>query len=125
MRLDEWRFSAALAWRDPFMRWASACAAALVLVVTAFVLWRLVPEGVRSGVIVMHYSMYLGIDDVRAWPWLFAIPGGMIAILLVNALVAAGVYRADALAARVLVGLSCALAIIWAVGSYFLVRINL
>lgn len=125
MRWDEWRFSAALAWRDIFVRSITGISFVLAGSISGYAIWRLVPEGMRSGVLALHYTMYLGIDDVRAWPWIFALPGSIFSLLLVNAVVSAGIYRTDVFAARVLSTLSCALTIVWSVGMFFLVRINL
>lgn len=125
MRWDEWRFSATLAWRDLFVRSITLTAFTLAGIVSGYTIWRLVPEGMRSGVLALHYTMYLGIDDVRAWPWIFALPASMFMLLIVNTFVSAGIYRADIFAARVLSTLSCALTIVWSVGMFFIVRINL
>ncbi len=125
MRWDEWRFSATLAWRDLFVRYGTGFAALAAGASSGYMLWRLIPEGLRSGVLALHYTMYLGIDDVRPWPWVFALPAMVLGVLTVNAAVAAGMYRGDTLAARTLTALSCAIAIVWCVGSFFLVRINL
>lgn len=125
MRWDEWRFSATLAWRDLFVRSITIVSLILAGSMSGYAVWRLVPEGMRSGVLALHYTMYLGIDDVRAWPWLFALPVSMFALLILNAIVAAGIYRTDAFAARVVSALSCALTIVWSVGMFFIVRINL
>ena len=125
MRWDEWRFSAALAWRDTFVRWGNVVSCIFLLITSLYLLWRLIPEGARMGTLALHYTMYLGIDDVRAWPWVFALPALMLILLTMNAAVAAGVYRGDALAARTMTAVSCALTILWSIGSFFLVRINL
>ena len=125
MRLEEWRFSATLAWRDPFMRWATLACLLVAFGMTGYVLTKLIPQGLTSGVLATHYTMYLGIDDVRAWPWVFSIPAGIIALIGANAIVAAGIFRTDPLATRMLTALSCAATIVWTVGSLFLVRINL
>jgi hypothetical protein len=125
MRWDEWRFSASLAWRDAFVRHGIVFSFLLVGGMTTYMLWRLIPEGLRSGVLAVHYTMYLGIDDVRDWPWVLVLPGGMLATLLANVSFAVGVYRYDSVAARTLTAVSCALAVSWAVGCFFLVRINL
>jgi len=125
MTWAEWRFSALLAWQDAFIRWTTIVAATVTLAMSVFVLWKLIPEGVRSGTVTMHYTIYLGIDDVRPWPWLFAIPGGLLSVFLVNSAVSFGLYRSDALAARALAGVAVSILTIAAIGSFFLVLINL
>ncbi len=125
MKLDAWRFSAKLAWQDQFVRWASVVPAAILLLWSAYFLWRLIPEGLRSGVLVMHYNIYLGIDDVRPWPWIFLLPGSMIAVFVTNAILAGGIYRQHVLAARTLVAVSGVLVGLWLVSSFFLIHVNL
>lgn len=124
MRWEEWRFSARLAWQDRFVRWTSVAAAAICLVMSVFLLVRLVPEGLRTGVLSLHYTIYLGIDDVGPWPWIFLMPGGMIFALLVDGACLFGWFRRDALAARSLAGLALATTILWAVTSFFLIAVN-
>ena len=125
MTLDEWRFSARLAWQDRYVRWFTIANAALLLLSSSFLLWRLIPEGARSGVLTFHYNIYLGIDDVRSWSWIFAIPGGAAAVFLLNTSVSFGVFRNDALASRALVALATAVLVVGGVASFFLVLINL
>lgn len=125
MTWSEWRFSAKLAWQDPFIRWMTVLSLLIFVATSFFVLWKLIPEGLRSGVLTMHYTIYLGIDDVRPWPWIFVVPGGLAAVLLVNSILSFGLFRSDALAARALTGLATAVLIIGAVSSFFLVLINL
>ena len=125
MTLAEWRFSALLAWQDAFIRWTTVLAATVTLAMSVFVLLKLIPEGVRSGTVTMHYSIYLGIDDVRSWPWLFEIPAGLMAVLLVNTAVSFGLYKSDVLAARTFAGIALSIISIASIGSFFLVLINL
>jgi len=125
MTVAEWRFSAQLAWQDRFIRWMTISNLVVVIATSTFVLWKLIPEGARSGVLTMHYTIYLGIDDVRAWPWIFMIPGGLLCVQLVNLALAYGFYRTDKLAARALISLAAAVALLSAVSSFFLVLINL
>lgn len=97
----------------------------IFFITTIFFLKRLIPEGIRSGVLVFHYTVYLGIDDVRPWRWVFAYPAGMLGILILNTVCAFGLYRRDPTAANVLLGVSLALCIVWCVGTFFLLSINL
>lgn len=122
---DAWRFSAKLAWQDRFVRYVGLGTLFLIMAWSAFLLVRLVPEGVRSGVIVMHYNIYLGVDDVRAWPWIIALPAVMFAVYVLNTAIAAGIFRADALAARTLVALALGVTIIWGIATFFITLVNL
>lgn len=125
MTWDEWRFSAKLAWQDRCVKWLTIANASLLTVTSMFVLWRLIPEGARSGVLTYHYSIYLGIDDVRGWPWVFMLPGGGLLIFAFNTVVSLGLFRADVLAARSLSALATAILLVGSIGSFFLVLINL
>ncbi len=125
MRLDEWNFSAQLAWRDAFIRYANIFSITLTCITATYLFARLIPEGMRSNVLAFHYTMYLGIDDVRTWPWVFSFPAIMLSILVINALVVAGVYRQDALASKAITGFSLALTLVWSIGIFYLVKINI
>jgi hypothetical protein len=125
MTFAEWRFSAQLAWQDSFIRWTTVVSLLAVFSASGFALMKLIPEGTRSGVLTMHYTIYLGIDDVRPWPWVFAIPGAFVTMLLANTGLSFGLFRTDVIAARALTGLAAAISIIAGVSVFFLVLINL
>lgn len=125
MRLDDWRFSAKRAWQNRFMRWTTIVTGLVIVAASVFFLWRLIPEGLRSGILVMHYNVYLGIDNVQAWQWIMVFPAGMMAIYLINILTALGLYRPDELAAKTLVGFTAALTVLWCTSLFFLVLINI
>lgn len=125
MTWDEWRFSAKLAWQDQFIRWTLLATTVFVLAMSVFTLWRLIPEGLRAGVITMHYSIYLGIDDVRAWPWVFLFPGAMILVMSVNGFIALGTYRMHAIASRTVIAFSAITSALWGIGLFFIMLMNL
>lgn len=124
MRWEEWRFSARLAWQDRFVRWTTLSSVPICVGMSAFLLIRLIPEGLRTGVLSLHYTIYLGIDDVGPWPWIFLVPGGMLLLLIADGLLVYGLFRKDALAARALAGLALITSLIWAVTSFFLIAVN-
>jgi hypothetical protein len=124
MRWEEWRFSARLAWQDRFVRWTSVASVAIVVAMSVFLLVRLIPEGLRTGVLSLHYTIYLGIDDVGPWPWIFLVPAGMIILLLVDGAILYGIFRRHALAARAFAGLALVTSIVWALTSFFLIAVN-
>ncbi len=125
MTWAEWRFSAKRAWQDPIVRWVNIVSVVLWAGVSAFLLLRVIPASARSGIVTMHYNIYLGVDDVRSWPWILAIPGVAAAAILSNAAIAFGSYRTDALAARTLTLLSLIFMVLVSVTSFFLILINL
>lgn len=124
MRWEEWKFSAQLSAQDRFIRWTVLTMAILMIGMSVFFLWRLLPEGWRSGVITYHYNVYLGIDDVRSWPWLFFWPGIAVGMAMTDLVFALGLYRRNALASRTILGVGLVATILWAVGSFFLILVN-
>lgn len=125
MTWDTWKFSAKLAWQDRFLRVLGIFTLTVFLIWTGFFIWRLVPEGLRSGVLVMHYNVYLGIDDVGAWPRLILSPLMFLVLYMLDLVIAAGIYRSDAIAARALVILGSVTGILWGISSFFLILVNL
>ena len=125
MRWLDWKFSARLGWEDPWLRWISVSALVIVLAMGAFFLWRLLPEGWRSGVVTMHYNIYIGIDDVRTWQWLFFVPGTAFLFVLLDTVIALGLFRRHPLASRTLVATGLMTAVVWAIGSFFLINVNI
>lgn len=124
MRWEEWKFSARRAAQDSFVRWTTVSTVVLLVGMSSYLLVRVLPVAWRSGVVTMHYTIYLGIDDVRPWPWIFFVPGVAIFFGLLDLLIAFGIYLRDALASRTLVALALITAILWTVGSFFLLRVN-
>ena len=125
MQLSDWRFSAKRAWQNRYIRWTVIVNGLVIVAGASFFLQQLIPVGLRSGVLVLHYNVYLGIDNVQPWQWIFALPAGMLAIYLVNTVSALGLFRPDELASKTLVTVSAILTVIWCVGSYFIMRVNL
>jgi hypothetical protein len=125
MTWDEWRFSARLAWQDPFIRWVTVVTTILGVGMTAFFLSKLIPEGMRAGVLTLHYNVYLGIDEVGPWKWILLFPGMLFAVLVVNTVFSFGCFRNHAIAARTATALAASMAILWGIGCFFLMLVNL
>lgn len=79
----------------------------------------------RSGVVILHYTIYLGIDQVQAWPWIFLSPGIMFTIWVVNTLFALGCFANHELAAKACVAMTASIVVLWGVSSFFLVLVNI
>jgi hypothetical protein len=124
MRWGEWKFSAQRAVQDPWIRWTTVIAVVLLVAASVFYLARVIPAGWQSGLTTLHYNVYLGIDDVRAWQWAFSIPALALAVLAVDTLVALGLFRQDPIASRTLTATGLAAIIIWSVAVLFLVLVN-
>lgn len=125
MRWDAILFSVRQGVRDPFIRWTVLASALVYLAVTGFFIWSVLPTVRQTGLITLHYNTYIGIDDVRPWPWMFFIPGVVLLVLLFDTMVALLLFQKDRLAARAVMALGGGVLALWAVGMYFLTRINL
>ncbi len=124
MRWMEWKLSARLALQDHFVFWVIIALSGIIVATSLFFLWRILPEGWRSGVITMHYTIYLGIDDVRSWPWAFAIPGFALGAVALDIVMALALFKSSPLASRTLLSVALVAALLWASGSFFLTLVN-
>lgn len=125
MKPDAWLFSAKLAWDNLWIRWTSILTVLLVLGMSGFYLWNTLPSAQEHGYFVMHYNFYLGIDDVRSWPWLFFLPVVWLVMTLADILVAYGFYRQDSHLSLSLILLAFAWSLPWAGALFYLSFINL
>lgn len=125
MKRDDVMFSVRLALRDPLIRWGSIANYAVFCIASGLFFWRVFPTIRRTGLITLHYSTYLGIDDVRAWPWMFLIPGIALTILLFDTMLALTLFQKDRLASRSLVAFQGVALFFWVLGVFFITRINL
>lgn len=124
MLWDEWRFSARRALQHPFIKWTLAVTGLFVVCGSAYFLLRLVPEGLHTGTLILHYNVYLGVDDVGAWQWILLSPALMVLLFLINAAFSLGYYHSDSLASKSVVALTACVAIVWGVSSFFLILVN-
>ncbi len=120
----EWRLAFEIAWDDPWFKIQTIVTSLVVLLSAAMYLWRLIPSGVLHGSLVFHYNVYLGIDDVRTWPWVFYLPLVMMGIVGIDLAASCLVYRYDKIASRVLLTVASVFALLMAVGELFIVLIN-
>lgn len=125
MKLDAWRFSAKLAWDNLWIRWLSLFTAVLVLSISVIYLWNALPSAKEHSFFVMHYSLYLGIDDVRSWPWLFFPPAIWAGITMTDIALAYGMYRADPHFSLSLILIAFGWSLPFSVALFYLSLINL
>jgi hypothetical protein len=125
MRWEEWKFSARLGLQDQWLRVTFLLAIVIVLGMSGFMFWRILPDALHTGVVTMHYNVYLGIDDVRPWPWIFTIPGAALGLLLIDGLMGLGLFRKHPLAARTLTTIGLSAALVWGIGTFFLTLVNI
>lgn len=124
MTVDGWLFSAHLAWGRMWIRLATVFALVVSLGVSAWFLASVVPEARTNGTFAYHYSIYLGIDDVRSWGWAFALPAVWIVFTAFDLLLAFGLYRTDAVIASTLIALTVLWALPWAGSLFYLALAN-
>lgn len=125
MRWDEWKFSARRAWQDRFILWTAVITAVLFAAASAYFLIRMLPPGLETGAVILHYNIYLGIDEIVSWPWVFAVPGAALAVLAMDFGVALSLFRLDPLASRILISLGFFSILLWTIGCFFMVKVNL
>ncbi len=117
-------FSAKLAWqRLPFRYFCGGIVCAIFLF-SAWYGWRILPLRHQPDV-VFHYTIYLGIDDTRSWPWLLVPVGAWWLIVAIDFLLAFLYYRADPLAAWTLAILALVASVPWAFSLFSLLHVNL
>ncbi len=122
--LDAWLFSARLAWGRPWLRWASVGALFLSLTTGAWYVTQVLPSARANGTFAFHYNIYVGIDDLRGWGWVFVLPAAWLVLTCADILLAFGIYRADQILASSLVGLALLWSLPWAVALFYLTVIN-
>ena len=124
MKLDEWRFSFEIAWDDPWYRWQTIVTVVSAFAGSAWLLWKLIPEGLRSGLLVFHYNPYFGIDAVLPWYDAFSFVGIALAIILADAVLSFRLFRHDRIASRVLLCASTVFAALLLVAASMIVSVN-
>ncbi|MFZ6015170.1 MAG: hypothetical protein ACOYUZ_02325 [Patescibacteria group bacterium] len=125
MNLDEWRFNTRMAWDNPWLRWVSIATITLLIGVSLISGIKLFSATMPSGVVVTHYTVYLGIDQVKPVYWILAFI--IVPILIISATILLGLsfYRNDHIAAYGLIILSLVSTITWSVLMYYLIKINI
>ena len=96
----------------------------LWFLMSGWMLWKLIPEAKRSGLVIVHYTVYLGIDDVRSWPYVFQMAGVAFGIWLGNLLVAIRMSSRDELAGRAIAWMTFVMMVLWIVSQWYIVRVN-
>ena len=124
MNFDAWFFSAKLAWGNLLIRWLSIVTIFLVVAMSGFYVWQIFPSVKGRGYFIMHYNLYLGIDDVRNWPWVFVLPIAWLIITLIDLAFAYGVYRLDVHFAVSLALLAFSWSIPWSGALFYLTFMN-
>ncbi len=121
---DVWANSAKRTWQRPLLRWTTILTLAIIVGGSALFLWRVIPLRRATGTVVVHYNIYLGIDDIRPLSFVFLLPAVWFGIVLIDFLVAYGSYRHDPHFASSLIFLAFLSTIPCLIGLYYLARMN-
>jgi hypothetical protein len=124
MKWDAWVFSARLGWQNRWMRWSSILTVFIMIAGTALFLWRMVPLRAQAETVVLHYNLYLGIDDVRSWTWIFFLPAIWLVCTIADLAFAFGLYRTDVHFSLSLTSLAFLWSVPWAAALYYLTLVN-
>jgi hypothetical protein len=124
MILQAWLFSAKRAWQEPYVKVLTCLVFSLMLGGVSYFLWKMLP---RVGVVpsfVLHTNLYLGIDNVGSWRWLFLLPTVWVSVTVLDLLLAFGWFRSDAAAAGVLLAFAAGWSLMWVLFLYHLALLN-
>ncbi|MBD3252032.1 hypothetical protein GF380_06340 [Candidatus Uhrbacteria bacterium] len=124
MNFSEWRFSFEIAWDDPWYKWQSILTILVLVVGSFFVLWKLIPVGMENGLLVLHYNLYLGIDEVHHWAWVIVGPIAVLFIVLLNLIISFRLYRHDKIASRVLLCAATIFVIFMSIAAHLIGNVN-
>ncbi len=123
MRWERFAVSARMAWQRSVFRYTVIALVATVVTVSGWFAWQVF--ALRSHPeVVIHYSVSLGVDDVRSWPWLFLPIGVWWALTALDLFAAFLYHRHDPHASWALLVLACAFCAPWIMALYSLVHIN-
>ena len=98
--VSEWKLAIEITWDDDWLKWQTIGTLAVFAALTILFLVRLIPIGIQNGTLIFHYNLYLGIDDVRPWPWVFAVPVMVAIIIGIDLFASFLLYRHDRIASR-------------------------
>ncbi|MFA5129491.1 MAG: hypothetical protein WC477_01065 [Patescibacteria group bacterium] len=124
MRLEEWKFSFDLAWDDPWCKWQSIGTGIFMIAGLGYLLQRIIRVGLENSLVIFHYNIYLGIDEVQHWTFALAYAGILIAVVLLNILLSFFLFRYDKIASRTLLFAGTVFAIIFLIAANAIVAIN-
>lgn len=117
-------FSAKLAWQRPVFRFTSVIPFVVCLAASIVFLLTLIPSHVRGGMLVMHYNVYLGIDEVHPWPYIIILPSVWLMMTIADLFIAYGIFRKDPQLAWSLNVLAILFALPWCFALFYLTRMN-
>lgn len=117
--------SARLAWRRPWFRVLSLLLILFVVGSNVAYLLRMQPVIRDASTMVFHANVYVGIDDVRSWPWMFLWPAVWQAFAIGSIVAACAVYQRDSLLAYSILVWCLFWSCPWAIGLVYLFSFTL
>lgn len=122
--LDAWMLSARLAWGRPWFRVVTLAAFLFSVAVGVWFILQVLPSARTNGTFAYHYNIYVGIDDLRAWWWVFVLPGAWVLLTGLDIVLAYGTYRTDVVLSNALAVLALLWSLPWSVALFYLTVIN-
>lgn len=118
-------YSAKRVWQRSSLRSITLLTGLILCAGTIFFLIRMVPILHTEETVVVHYNIYLGIDQVRPTYWIFLLPLAWWSLTLIDLVIAYGIYHKDAQLSISLLALALAWSLPWALTLYYLTIVNL
>lgn len=122
--LSEWRFRFRLAWDDPVIRWVGLSTSLVLLAGVLYTGIRVVSSALSTGLIVSHYTVYLGIDQVVPLPWVGLVLSLPVLLVGGTLLFTFFFYRQDSTASFSLLFFSVGFTVLWLVYFFYFIQIN-
>jgi hypothetical protein len=124
MNIGEWRFSFEIAWDDRWYKWQSIATMLLFIAGSVSLLWKMVPSGLENGLIVFHYNLYLGIDEVHHWAWIIVFLITALLVVLFDLIGSFRLYRHDKIASRILLCAATLFTILIGIAAFYIASVN-
>ena len=124
MRFEDWKFSFDIAWDDAWCRWQSIGTILLTCVGIGVLLKKMISIGLQNNLLIFHYNLYLGIDEIQHWTMVFVYSGVLLAVVLVNIFWSFFLFRRDRIASRTLLFTATLFALLFLLGARAIVAIN-
>lgn len=125
MTIESWLFSAKRAWQDPWVKVVTIATTLFLLGGSGWFIANMIALRHQVlGPIVLHYNIYVGVDALGAWGWIFLFPVVWLGMLMADFAWAFGVYREDVYQAWCFFFLAAVWSIPWMMALWHLVKIN-
>jgi hypothetical protein len=82
-------------WRDRLIRYATLLAIILHLSQWVLIFVKLMPMVGSIDYLSLHYNIYFGVDLIGSWKRVFVFPAAGLIFLVLNAFIAAGLYKKE------------------------------